>query len=240
MAMHQPNYLPWLGYFCKMMSADIFVYLDVVQYPRGKSFAARNQIKTPNGAAYLSVPVSVPPGFEGRVTYQQIQFAGEKWKGKHLRTIELNYKKAPYFEEVFDFLNGTISEASSFTEMNIQLIDNIADYLGIEGKRKRLSEILPSFGQKSELIVDICHAVDANVYLSGKGGGLEYNDEGLLRENGIELRYSEFSHPSYPQLWGDFAKNLSIVDLLFNCGKDSAAVIRGDVAQPLRGTTGSG
>lgn len=225
MAMHQPNYLPWTGYFYKMMSADVFVYLDAVQFPRGKSFAARNQIKTPNGSAYLSVPISVPSGFDGRVTYEQIGFAGDKWKNKHLRTLELNYKKAPYFDDVFPMLQKTVSEASSFVQMNIDLIECIANYLGIHGKRVRLSEILPSFGQKSELIVNICAAVGANTYLSGTGGGLEYNDETLLHENGIELRYSDFVHPEYSQLWGEFERNLSVVDLLFNCGEDSADVI---------------
>ncbi|NOX90296.1 MAG: WbqC family protein, partial [Calditrichaeota bacterium] len=87
MAMHQPNYIPWLGYFYKIAKADIFVYLDIVQFPRGKSFAARNRIKTPNGATYLTIPVSLPKGKEGKVLYTEVRFADEQWKKKHLKSF---------------------------------------------------------------------------------------------------------------------------------------------------------
>ena len=86
MAMHQPNYVPWLGYFHKLASADWFVHLDAVQFPRGQSFAARNRIKTPNGAAWLTVPVSRPHGRDGRVAYDEIGFADAGWRDKHLKT----------------------------------------------------------------------------------------------------------------------------------------------------------
>ena len=101
MAMHQPNYVPWLGYFHKLADADWFVHLDAVQFPRGQSFAARNRIKTPNGVAWLTVPVSRPHGRDGRVSYGEVGFADAGWRDKHLKTVEMSYRRAPFFDEVF-------------------------------------------------------------------------------------------------------------------------------------------
>ncbi len=217
--MHQPNYIPWLGYFHKMANCNIFVYLDAVQYPRGRSFSPRNRIKTPNGVTFLTIPLRHPAGRERKVTYLEMEFAGEHWKQKHLKTVELNYRRAPYFSEIFELYREQVLRHHCFVELNIGLIETFADYLAIPTPRVRLSELLKDFGQKSQLIVDICRAVDAEVYLSGVGGGEEYNDEAYLKQNGITLRYDRFEHPVYPQLWGDFAANLSILDVLFNCGK---------------------
>ncbi|RMF58708.1 MAG: hypothetical protein D6748_08065 [Calditrichaeota bacterium] len=226
MAMHQPNYIPWLGYFHKMANCDIFVYLDAVQFPRGRSFAARNRIKTANGVTYLTIPLQHPSGNEGKATYLEMKFADEKWKTKHLRTIQMNYKRAPYFQEIYSIYEQCLMNYHDFVELNIGLIEAFGNYLGITSQRKRLSQILKNFGQKSQLIVDICQAVGANIYLSGTGGGREYNDENLLQANGIELRYDTFTHPTYPQLWGDFEPNLSILDVLFNCGPRTREFIK--------------
>ena len=101
------------------------------------------------------------------------------------------------------------------------LLEAFAAYLGIETERLRLSELGTASGGKEQLVLDICLAVGADVYLSGSGAGRDYNDEQLLRENGIELRYDEFRYPEHPQLWGAFEPDLSILDLLFNCGPAS-------------------
>lgn len=224
-AIHQPNYIPWIGYFAKMEQSDYFVYLDIVQYPRGKSVAARNLIKTPNGPAYLTIPVKTPAGKSGKALYTEIQFADSKWKEKHKKTIELNYKKTPHFNEVFELFRIEMDRTASFTDLNINLIETFADYMDIPTRRFRLSSILKDFGQKSDLIIDICEQLNARVYLSGDGGGKDYNDEALLKENGIMLEYLNFKHPQYNQLWGEFVPNLSILDLLFNHGKESRDII---------------
>jgi hypothetical protein len=220
-AIHQPNYVPWPGYFHKLAACDVFVYLDAVQYPRGQSFAARNRIKTPNGVTYLTVPVSVPKGSEGKASYLEVDFADDKWRKRHLSTVEQSYARAPHFEEVFSLYAREVEAAETFVGLNIRLIDAFASYLGIDTRRVRLSELLPEFGQKTDLIVDVCRALDADAYLSGSGGGREYTDEAVLREQGIELRFDEFEYPRYEQLWGDFEPNLSVLDLLFNCGPAS-------------------
>jgi len=226
-AIHQPNYLPWLGYFYKMAHCDIFVYLDTVQYPRGQSFASRNRIKTPNGWSYLSVPVNIPKGRNGKVSYSEVEFANSMWQDKHLKTLEMNYKRAPFFEDVMTILTHQIRNTQNLVELNIGLIEAIATYMNIKTERIRLSSILPKFRQKTELIIDICRVLDAYIYLSGDGGGREYNDETLLNKENIQLHYSSFVHPEYRQLWGDFVSHLSIIDLLFNHGPNSKKKLLG-------------
>lgn len=225
-AIHQANYVPWLGYFSKLANCDVFVFLDGVQYPRGTSFAARNRIKTSNGPTYLTVPVSVPKGNEGRASYLDVAFADQKWKKKHAKSLELAYKKAPYFEETFGLFQETVTDATSLVDLNIGLVEAVARYLNIDTTTVRLSELVTDHGQKTQLIVDIAAALGANVYLSGTGGGQDYNDEALLGENGIDLRYSTFEPSEYPQMWGEFESHLSILDALFNCGPAVADMVK--------------
>jgi len=227
-AIHQPNYVPWPGFFHKLAAADVFVYLDAVQFPRGQSFAARNRIKTSNGVAFLTVPVTGPKDADGTFTYLEAELADARWRKKHLRTVEQAYAKAPHFEEVFALYRREVERGDTFVGLTIGLIDAIAAYLGIETRRVRLSELLPEFGQKTELIVDVCQALDTNVYLSGSGGGRDYNDEALLREHGIGLRYDEYAYPEHPQLWGSFEPNLSVLDVLFNCGPAARPLVVGE------------
>lgn len=227
-AIHQPNYLPWPGFFHKLAAADVFVHLDAVQFPRGQSFAARNRIKTPNGVTFLTVPVTGPKDAEGTFTYLEAELADDRWRKKHLRTVEQAYAKAPHFEEVFELYRGEVERGQTFVGLTIGLIDAFADYLGIETRRVRLSELLPEFGQKTQLIVDVCGALHADVYLSGSGGGRDYNDEELLREHGIELRYDEYAYPEHPQLWDGFESNLSVLDVLFNCGPAARPLVVGE------------
>jgi WbqC-like protein family len=228
MAMHQPNYVPWLGYFHKMASSDWFVHLDAVQYPRGQSFGARNRIKTPNGVAWLTIPVSRPHGREGKVTYREISFAEPGWADKHLKTVEASYRRAPYFDEVFRLFAAGLAAGQTLVDVNLSLIESFADYVGISSKRVRLSELLSEFGQKNELIAEICHALGADAYLSGMGGGRDYTEASELARAGVELHYGDFSPPEYPQLWGSFEPMLSILDVLFNCGADGCRDLLGD------------
>ena len=228
-SIHQPNYIPWIGYFYKIFKSDYFVILDVVQYPRGKSFAARNKIKTSNGVTFLTIPVSIPKGEEGKVKYTNVKFADIKWKRKHLKTIEMNYKKTKYFDDIFPLFKNIVEPVENFTEMNIELIKMVNQYLNIDTIIVKLSKLLDEFGQKTQLIIDICKKLDVNVYLSGTGGGKDYNKEDLLNKNEIKLEYSDFQNPTYSQLWGGFESHLSIIDLLFNEGKRSKKIMKNSV-----------
>jgi hypothetical protein len=226
-AIHQPNYIPWPGYFHKLANCDVFVYLDAVQYPRGQSFSPRNRIKTPNGAIFLTIPVSTPDGREGKATYLEVEFANDRWQPKHLKTVEQSYRRAPYFDDVYPLYRRELERGETFVDLNIGLIEAFASYLGIENRRVRLSELLDSFGEKTQLIVDVCRALDASVYVSGSGGGRDYNDETLLNGHGIELRYDDFRYAEYRQLWGAFEPGLSILDLLLNCGRAGRELVVG-------------
>jgi hypothetical protein len=223
-AVHQPNYLPWLGYFHKIAQSDVFVLLDCVQYPRGQSVANRNKIKAAQGVQYLTVPVSIPKGRKGKVCYMEVETADMQWKARHLKSLQLNYGRAPYFKQYFDDLASLLAEDRSFVERNVALIRYFAQQLSIATPMIRLSEMALEPDRKSELIVNICCHLGANVYLSGQGAR-KYNDDGLFAAHGVELVYQQFACPTYPQLHGSFVPNLSIVDLLFNCGPDSRSIL---------------
>ena len=220
-AAHQPNYIPYLGYFHKMAHSDVLVHLDTVQFARG-GFGNRNRVKVPNGTVYLTVPITHTGH---KATYRDVRWPDNKWQDKHLTTVEQGYKRAPYFDDVFPIYAHAIRAHESFVEMTIGLIGSFAAYLGIATRQCRLSELLSQFGRKTQMLVDIGRALGADTYLSGTGGGKEYNDESLLERNGIRLTYSEFEHPTYSQLWGEFVPNLAALDLLMNCGPKSRAVL---------------
>ncbi|KAA8976811.1 WbqC family protein [Halospina sp. K52047b] len=229
MAMHQPNYIPWLGYFYKIAHCDVFVYLDAVQYPRGRSVASRNEIKTPQGRTTLTIPVSVPRGRDGKASYGEIEFADVKWRQKHLRALETNYRKAPHFQDVHPMLAAHIESAPNLLSLNIGLIEDIAKYLELDAERVCMSTLGEEFGQKTDLIAELCRATGSDTYLSGTGGGRDYNDESQLESEGIQLVYSEFEPVGYAQLWGEFEPRLSIVDSLYNHGRNTRGLLGLDI-----------
>lgn len=223
-SVHQPNYLPWLGYFHKIEASDAFVFLDTVQYPRGNNVANRNKIKTAQGAQYLTVPISIPKGRRGKVSYLKAAATDARWKTSHLKTLQMAYGRAPHFERHFDDLAALLQRDLPFVELNMALIRYFLDQLSISTPVQRLSELGIEPVGKSQLVVDICQRLGADAYLSGQGAR-KCNDEALYAANGIRLVYQNFVCPVYPQLFGEFVPNLSIVDLLFNCGPESRAVL---------------
>jgi WbqC-like protein family len=227
-AMHQPNYLPWLGYFAKLASADRFVVLDVVQYPRGRSFAARNRIKTAQGPIWLTIPVSLPSACGGRAPYADVLLADASAPSKHLRTLEMAYGKAAHGPAALELYEAAAVRPghTRLVELNITLIEAIRGYLGLTTPLVRLSSLCQEFGRKSALIADIARALDAKTYLSGDGSGRDYNDEDFLRARGIDLRYLGFGHPTYPQLWGDFQPQMCILDAIANCGRATTSLLQ--------------
>jgi hypothetical protein len=225
LSIHQPNFIPWLGYFDKMAKSDIFVILDNVQYPRSKSVANRNKIKSPTEVLELVVPVSKPSGYEGKVSYQMVNFAEKFWYEKILKTIKHNYSKAEYFERYFPTLEKFFS-MDSFCNMNIEFINFVRKEFELDTELILQSSVNEDLGNNNQMIVNLCKLFDANVYLSGIGAR-EYNDEGFMNQNGITLEYQNFIHPTYPQLWGDFVPYLSTIDLLFNCGPEGKRALFG-------------
>jgi len=217
-AIHQPNYIPWLGYFFKIAHSDKFVFLDNAAYSCG-SFVNRNSIKTPNGPAWLTIPV-LKSGRFGQLISEVETSNIEPWARRHLATLQSNYGRAPYFKEIFGFLEpyyrAATDDRKSLSDFNIQVISSIATYLHINTQFMRASE-LNVLGHKTELLINICRVVGATTYLAGTGG-TSYQEDDKFESVGITPLISSFSQRSYPQLFGGFVGNLSIVDVLMNCG----------------------
>ncbi len=220
-SIHQPNFVPWIGYFYKIVNCDVFVFLDNVQYTKN-SFINRNKIKTPQRDRWLTVPVS----FKFGQLINEVKINNNvQWRKKNLRTIEINYKKAPHYDAIYDLLKSACfrNEWELLTDLNIKLINTICQFLDLRVKTIRASTL--GFNTSStDLLIKIIKKLDGKIYLSGKGGA-NYQDEEKFKQNGISLLYTDFIGPIYPQLYGDFIPNLSIIDLLFNCGSESIKYI---------------
>jgi hypothetical protein len=218
-AIHQPNYIPWLGYFFKIAHADKFVFLDIVAYPSGGSFVNRNYIKTSGGPAWLTIPV-ITSGRFGQLISEVTTDCRNRWATRHITTLRSNYARAPYFKEIMALLEphyAIVTERTSLAGFNIELIRSIASYLGINSQFMRACDLNVS-GYKTDLNLDICRAVVTKTYISGTGAK-SFQEDAKFEEAGIALVYSSFSQRSYPQLFGEFVGNLSIVDVLMNCGR---------------------
>ena len=217
-AIHQPNYIPWLGYFFKIAHSDRFVFLDTVGYPGG-SLVNRNSIKTPCGSAWLTIPV-LKSGRSGQLISEVETDNIRNWARRHLATLRSNYGRAPYFKEVLALLephyHSVAGDTSSLSNFNIGLICSIATYLRLNTQCINASELNVS-GQKTDLLLDICRAIGASTYLAGTGAKV-YQEDTRFEDAGITPVYSSFSQRDYPQLFGEFVGNLSVVDVLMNCG----------------------
>lgn len=224
-AIHQPNFLPWTGYFHKLLSCDVFIFLDDVQLPRGKSFVSRVEIKTANGPAWLTAPVK---GKGELLPIKDVALANEReWKSKHLKTFKACYAKAPYFKEVFLLLSRAYEmEDNSLANFNINLIKALAGYLAAPARLVRASELAVDSAGPLDHLIRMVKVSGGTNYLTGKGSGTQRHlDQDAFRREGIEVVYQSFVCPVYPQLWKDFIPNLSVVDLLFNCGPEAREII---------------
>lgn len=210
---HQPAYLPWLGYFDKIASADVFVYLDTVQFEKN-SFINRNQIKTPQGALWLTIPVKTKGHTSASLRSTEIDDT-QPWRAKHLKSIEMNYRKAPRFEEFFPKIEALIRmPESNLAEYCFHQLRFWLDELAIDTQVVRSSQ-LPVESTKSDLVLDLCRYFSAKHYLSG-AFGRSYLIEDKFKKMGIEIEYQNFKSQSYPQLWKEFIPNLSILDWWMN------------------------
>lgn len=212
-AIHQPNYLPWMGYIDKIANADIFVFLDDVQYSN-EAGHNRNLIKVHNGTQYLTVPVEQHLGDN----INQIRTKDEiPWKKKHLKSIELSYKRASHFNEVFPVMETCINKSySNIAEMNANIIMEWCRLLGIKTKFTWASEYKLD-STREDKVIDICCLLGADEYISGNGARV-YQDPEHFEQRGIKLEYQKFTPLTYPQLWGEFIINMSALDYFMNCG----------------------
>jgi len=219
-AIHQPNYIPWLGFFHKMANADIFVLLDDIKHSKS-SITHRNKIKTGDKELLLSVPLK---NKESLINELIIHDPLSSIK-KHWQVIEANYRKAKYWDylavELKEIYN---SEWKYLVDLNITIIKLFKDKLQIDCELLIASKIENIEGDGSARNLNICKAVNADTYLSG-AGARSYNDESSFINNNIQIIYDKFEHPLYPQTGTNFIQNLSTIDLLFNCGKNAGQYI---------------
>lgn len=220
-SIHQPNYIPWLGYFYKIYQSDVFVFLDDVQFSN-QGMQNYHYIKTPQGSFRLKIPVVSTFGIQ----INQVTTKNElNWKQKHLKTLEMNYRKSPHFDEVYqDFKQIIEDENNNLSKLDQRLIAFICSKFEIKTSLLS-SSMLEIQTNREEKVLDICQALNATVYYSGTGAKAYQNEE-QFNERGIELRYSAFKPFAYPQLWGEFISNVSILDYLMNCGYDWDRVLQ--------------
>lgn len=217
-SVHQPQYLPWLGYFDKIYKSDLFVFLDNVQYKK-REFQNRNKLRTKDGSMWLTVPVITKGKYTQKISEVEIENESD-WRAQHLKSLEFNYSGTEYFDEYIDFFRKTYSrEWAKLIELNVHIINYLLETLEIKTPVKFESS-LDIITESTQRIIDICKRLGADTYLSG-AGGKDYMDESLFEKEKIKLMYQNFEHPVYKQRFSPFEPYMSVVDLLFNCGKES-------------------
>jgi hypothetical protein len=233
-AVCQPTYLPWLGYFDLIDQVDAFVLLDTVQFEK-QSWQQRNRIKTPTGLQWLTVPVM----FRGRLGQQilEVEIRDPDFVRKHLRAVELNYRRAPFFETYFPELSQILQSCSSSTflvDLNIRIIRWLNSILGIRIQVLRSSQ-LNEKGRRSQLLVNICRALSADSYLSPLGSSTYLLDDlSLFSHADIKVAFQHYEHPQYRQLFPPFVSHASVLDLTFNEGPAALEIIRCGRGRPWR------
>jgi hypothetical protein len=215
-SIHQPAYLPWLGYFDRIAKSDAFIFLDNVQFERN-SFINRNQIKTANGPIWLTVPVRLDAHFDKTIV--EIEIDGrQNWRRKHLQSIEQSYSRTQDFAQKFRRLTVIYEEKTNkLAELCRNQLDFWLAELDITTRILRASE-MPVTGRKSALVLNLCRHLGATKYLSGPLGR-GYLDEAEFIKAGIDIEYHEFVHPVYPQTHSEFVPAMGVVDYWMNCGK---------------------
>jgi len=223
-AILQSNYIPWKGYFDMIAAVDEFILYDDMQYTR-RDWRNRNQIKTPHGLQWLTVPVKVKGKYHQKIKDTEID--GIDWAAVHWKALMHNYSQAPHFKEIAGWLEP-LYLAENYThlsKLNRRFIEAVCKYLGIKTLIKNSFDYTLIDG-KAERLADLCAQAGGTEYISGPAAK-DYIEEKVFTERSIHLTWFEYSgYPEYPQLWGEFTHKVSILDLLFNCGKDAPRYLK--------------
>ncbi|MEM9602532.1 MAG: WbqC family protein [Pseudomonadota bacterium] len=223
-AIVQSNYIPWRGYFDLIAAVDEFVLYDDMQYTR-RDWRNRNRIKTADGLRWLTVPVRVKGKYHQRIRDTEID--GTAWAAKHWHALEQNYRRSACFADVAEWLEPIYRGAppTHLSTLNRQLIEAVCRVLGINTTISNSWDYAAE-GDRSERLASLCQAAGGSVYVSGPAAKA-YLDENVFARAGIEVRWFDYAgYPAYPQLWGDFEHGVSVLDLLFNCGRDAPHSMR--------------
>ena len=225
-SVHQPQYIPWLGYFDKIAKSDYFVFLDSVQY-KPREFQNRNKIRTKKGSSWLTVP-AICKGKRCQMIRDVIIDNSQPWQRKHLNSIKESYATSPFFKDYIPFFENVYSRKwERILDLNVYIIKYILEKIHIRTP-VCLESQLGTKNTATYRIVEIAKKLNADTYLSGIGGK-DYLEEEKFADNGIKIIYQNFTHPVYHQQFmpneNDFIPYMSILDLLFSEGHKAKRVL---------------
>lgn len=223
----QPAFLPWLGYFNRLLLSDLHIVLDSVNLDANSKtkFTNRNKIRTPDGWRWLTVPLQTKH-LHGRAIIKSLKISAEpRWADKMWRTIEANYKRAPYFGAYAADVEAALKrEGDDFSPLVNDMTRTLLRCFDIDRKLLFSSDLSAS-GTKDDLILNLCREVGATSYVSGPFGR-DYLIREKFEQARIELLFHDYKHPQYPQAFPGFEPYMSGIDLLFNCGPGSPEILQ--------------
>lgn len=223
-AIMQPTFMPWIGYFAMIDRVDKFVFFDDVQFSK-RSWQQRNRIKTSNGELMITLPV-ISKGKKDQ-EIRHVELSADHYSAERvLSTISQNYRKANFYNEYYhEFGEILQTQSRSLCELNISLIEWALKIWGIRTPLLRSSH-LKAEGAKADLLADICQKLGAKKYLSAPGSKPYIDESSAFESKNIEVVYHQYLHPSYRQLWGEFMPYMAMIDLIFNEGPLGCDILR--------------
>lgn len=218
-AIHQPNFFPWLGYFAKIASSDVFIFFDDVQFPKtGGVWSNRVKLLISDEARWVTA--AIDRSYHGTRTIREMNFLTNiAWREKALKSIESNYNRHPFYSDTMALIEPLLlSPESNIGQYNIQAITTIVHCLGVDTNKLKRSSDMPHLGSSNELLCSLTQLVGGDTYMCG-GGAEGYQDEAVFTERGITLSHQDFIHPTYLQHGRkEFVPGLSIIDAAMNLG----------------------
>lgn len=214
-AIHQPDYIPYLGYFYKMSKGDYFVFLDDVQFSNN-NMHHWNKIGSPLGELRLKIPVD----YHFKDLINQVHTKDELgWKEKHLKLIKEQYRDTPYYGMFYPVLEELFAVTyDNLAHMNIRINQFIGKEFGFSCEFVKASDYA-IVTKREERVIDLCHRLNGTIYLSGNGAKA-YQQESDFNQAHLKLQYTDYIPKEYPQKWSTFQSNLSVIDYIFHCGFD--------------------
>jgi hypothetical protein len=220
-AICQSNYIPWKGYFDLIAKSDVFVIYDEVQYTKN-DWRNRNILKTANGPKWITIPIK---NYKLSKKINEVVTDLNFWQRKHINMITLNYSRSPFFKEYSERLFSLYENSENLSEINIKFIKEICKIVGIDTQIINSTD-LNLIGDRNQRLVDACNKLNATTYISGPAASA-YLDECLFNENSINVEWIDYSdYPKYPQLFGEYLNQVSILDLIFNTGPDVRSYLK--------------
>lgn len=217
----QPSYIPWRGYFDQIRRADVFVFYDDVQYDK-RGWRNRNRIKNPKGGQWLTIPVHSSGSIIEDIPINKIEIDWKQnWQAQHLKSIQFNYGKAPFFKTCYPWLEEIYNcKPALLADFTIPLTISLARKIGIEQTRFIRSSELQASGKKTDRLIEILLKIGASHYISGPSAK-DYIEDEKFEQAGITLEYMEYNYPEYPQLYPPYDPYVSIIDLLMMTGPEA-------------------